>query len=116
MADCIFCKIAAGEIPAKIVRRSPDAVAFHDLMPQAPAHVLIIPTTHFVALRDATRSTDGEAMLGRLMAFAAEVATDLGLDAGGYRIVTNTGADGGQSVFHMHLHLLGGRRLGWPPG
>lgn len=115
MADCIFCKIASGEIQAKIVRRSEDAVAFHDLTPQAPIHVLIIPTAHYAATRNATGAA-GEALLGKLMTFAAQVATDLGLDAGGYRLVTNTGPDGGQSVFHMHFHLLGGRRLGWPPG
>ncbi len=80
MADCIFCKIASGEIQAKIVRRSADAVAFHDLQPQAPTHVLIIPTAHFAAARDATGSA-GEAVLGKLMTFAAQVATDLGLDA-----------------------------------
>lgn len=114
-ADCIFCRIVAGDIPAKIVRKSADAVAFHDLTPQAPTHVLVIPTTHYGAVRDA-RGPEGEAVLGRLLAFAALVATDLGLDQGGYRLVTNTGADGGQSVFHLHLHLLGGRRLGWPPG
>jgi len=116
MADCIFCKIASGEIQAKIVKRTPEAVAFHDLLPQAPVHVLIIPTTHLLAMRDVARGPGGDATLGRLMLFAAEVATELGLDPGGYRIVTNTGADGGQSVFHMHLHLLGGRRMGWPPG
>lgn len=116
MADCIFCKIAKGEIPAKVVRRTAEAVAFHDLTPQAPIHVLIIPATHVVALADAARHPGGEAMLGRLMTFAAEIATELGLDAGGYRVVTNTGANGGQSVFHLHLHLLGGRHLGWPPG
>lgn len=115
MADCIFCRIATGEIPAQIVRKSPDAVAFHDLTPQAPTHVLIIPTKHYPSLRDAT-GPEGEAMLGKLMAFSAQVAGDLGLDAGGYRIVTNTGPDAGQSVFHLHLHLLGGRRMGWPPG
>jgi histidine triad (HIT) family protein len=115
MADCIFCRIARGDIAAQVVRRSADAVAFHDLTPQAPVHVLIIPTTHYAALRDAT-GPDGEAMLGKLMLFAAQVATDLGLDATGYRLVTNTGPDGGQSVFHLHLHLLGGRRLAWPPG
>jgi histidine triad (HIT) family protein len=115
MADCIFCKIASGNIPAQVVRRSADAVAFHDLTPQAPVHVLIIPTTHYAALRDAT-GKEGEALLGKLMLFAAQVATDLGLDATGYRLVTNTGADGGQSVFHLHLHLLGGRRMAWPPG
>jgi len=115
MSDCIFCRIAAGEIPAKIVRKNADAVAFYDLNPQAPVHVLVIPTRHYTALREA-RGSEGQAVLGKLMAFAADVATDLGLDAGGYRLVTNTGPDGGQSVFHLHLHLLGGRRLGWPPG
>jgi histidine triad (HIT) family protein len=115
MADCIFCKIASGEIPAKLVRRSDEALAFHDLTPQAPVHVLVIPTKHYAAARDAT-GPEGKEMLGKLMVFATQVATDLGLDAGGYRLVTNTGADGGQSVFHMHLHLMGGRRMGWPPG
>ena len=115
MADCIFCKIASGEILAKIVKRTPEAVAFYDLTPQAPTHVLVIPTRHFGAVRDA-RGAEHEALLGRLLHFAAQVATDLGLDAGGYRLVTNTGADGGQSVFHLHFHLLGGRKLGWPPG
>ncbi len=114
-ADCIFCRIAAGEIPASIVRRSDEAVAFHDLTPQAPTHVLVIPIRHYATVRD-VRGPDGEALLGRLLTFAAQVATDLGLDQGGYRLVTNTGANGGQSVFHLHLHLLGGRRLGWPPG
>jgi histidine triad (HIT) family protein len=115
MTDCIFCRIASGDIPATIVRRTPHAVAFRDLDPKAPTHVLVIPTTHVAAVRDA-RGGDGHELLGRLLAFAAEVATELGLDAGGYRIVTNTGADGGQSVFHLHLHLLGGRKLTWPPG
>jgi histidine triad (HIT) family protein len=115
MTDCIFCRIASGDIPAKIAKKAPDMVAFYDLNPQAPTHLLVIPARHYAAARDA-KGADGQAVLGRLMAFAAEVATELGLDAGGYRIVTNTGADGGQSVFHLHLHLLGGRRLGWPPG
>jgi histidine triad (HIT) family protein len=115
MADCIFCRIAAGEIPAKIVRRAPDAVAFHDLTPQAPVHLLVIPTKHYVSARDAA-SPEGQVVLGRLLAFATEVATELGLDASGYRLVTNTGPDAGQSVFHLHLHLLGGRKMAWPPG
>lgn len=115
MTDCIFCRIAAGEIPAKIARKTADAVAFHDLNPQAPVHLLIIPTSHYGAVRDA-RGAEGQAVLGRLLAFAAEVATELRLDTGGYRIVTNTGPDAGQSVFHLHLHLLGGRRMSWPPG
>jgi histidine triad (HIT) family protein len=114
-ADCIFCRIAAGEIPARIVRRTKDAVAFHDLTPQAPVHLLIIPTRHHAAARDAT-GAEGRELLGGLVAFAAEVATELGLDATGYRLVTNTGPDAGQSVFHLHFHLMGGRKFAWPPG
>jgi histidine triad (HIT) family protein len=114
MTDCLFCKIVAGEIPAKIARRTEDAVAFHDIDPRAPVHVLVIPTRHVANVRDA--GPGGEAMLGRLLAFSAEVAGELGLDARGYRIVTNTGPDAGQSVDHLHLHVLGGRRLTWPPG
>lgn len=115
MSDCIFCRIASGDIPATVVKRSPDAVAFRDLDPKAPTHVLVIPTSHVASARDA-KGSEGERLLGRLLAFTTEVATELGLDAGGYRIVTNTGADGGQSVLHLHLHLLGGRKLTWPPG
>ena len=115
MADCLFCRIVAGEIPARLVRRSADAVAFHDVNPQAPVHVLVIPTAHVAAVR-AAAGAGGEQVLGRTLAFAAEVARELGLDAGGYRIVTNTGPDAGQSVDHLHFHVLGGRRLGWPPG
>ena len=114
MADCLFCKIVAGEIPAKIVKRTADAVAFHDIDGKAPVHVLVVPTRHFPAVRNA--GTDGEALLGRLLAFSAEVARELGLDARGYRIVTNTGPDAGQSVAHLHFHVLGGRKLTWPPG
>ena len=115
MSDCLFCRIVAGEIPAKIVRRSADAVAFSDINPQAPIHVLVIPTAHIAAVR-AADGPDGERMLGRTLTFAAEVARELGLDTGGYRIVTNTGPDAGQSVDHLHFHLLGGRTLRWPPG
>ncbi len=115
MADCLFCRIVAGQVPAKIVRRSPDAVAFGDINPQAPVHVLVIPTTHVAAVRGAS-GPEGDKLLGRTLAFAAEVARDMGLEAGGYRIVTNTGPDAGQTVDHLHFHLLGGRRLGWPPG
>jgi histidine triad (HIT) family protein len=115
MTDCIFCRIASGEIPATIVRRSDDAVAFRDLDPRAPTHVLVIPTKHLESVRDA-ESDEDRRMLGSLLAFTAEVASALGLDTGGYRIVTNTGPDAGQSVAHLHLHLLGGRRMSWPPG
>ena len=114
MADCLFCRIVAGEIPATIVKRTESAVAFRDIDPRAPVHVLVIPTRHLAAVRDAGPGED--AMVGGLLRFAAEVATELGLDAGGYRIVTNTGKDAGQSVDHLHFHLLGGRKLSWPPG
>lgn len=115
MADCLFCRIVAGEVPATIVKRSEDAVAFRDVDPRAPTHVLVIPTRHVAAVRD-VQGADGEAMLGRVLRFAAEVASEQGLDAGGYRIVTNTGSDAGQSVDHLHFHVLGGRKLSWPPG
>jgi histidine triad (HIT) family protein len=115
MPDCIFCRIAAGEIPAQIVGRTDEVVAFRDLNPQAPVHVLVIPVAHHPAARDAT-GPEGERLLGRLVAFAAETARDLGLDADGYRIVANTGDNGGQTVNHLHLHLLGGRPMRWPPG
>ena len=115
MADCLFCKVASGEIPARIVKRTGDVVAFHDTDPKAPVHVLVIPTMHVPAVRSAG-GPEGEALLGRLLAFSAAVASELGLDGRGYRIVTNTGPDAGQSVDHLHLHVLGGRKLGWPPG
>ncbi len=115
MADCLFCKIVAGEIPAKIVKRSDDALAFRDIDARAPVHVLVIPTRHVAAVRDA-KGPDSERLLGRLLAFAAGVASDEGLDGEGYRIVTNTGRNAGQSVDHLHFHLLGGRKMSWPPG
>jgi len=115
MKDCIFCRIARGEIPAAVVRRTDDAIAFHDVDPQAPTHVLVIPMRHVPAVRDA-RDEESRRLLGALLAFAADVASGLNLDAGGYRIVTNTGRDAGQSVDHLHLHVLGGRRMTWPPG
>ena len=113
--DCIFCRIVAGEIPAQIVARNEHAIAFRDLHPQAPTHVLVVPTRHVDAVRDAT-GEDGAALLGHVFQLAAKVATEAGLDATGYRLVTNTGREAGQSVFHLHVHLLGGRPLGWPPG
>ena len=115
MADCLFCKIVAGEIPAKIVKRDENALAFRDIDPKAPVHLLVIPTQHIAAVRDAA-GAEGERLLGRLLSFTAELAAEQGLDSDGYRIVTNTGRNAGQSVDHLHLHLLGGRKLGWPPG
>lgn len=115
MADCLFCKIVAGQIPAKIVKRSDEALAFRDIDAKAPVHFLVIPTRHVAAVRDA-KGSDGERLLGTLMGFAATVASEEGLDGEGYRIVTNTGRNAGQSVDHLHLHVLGGRKLSWPPG
>jgi histidine triad (HIT) family protein len=115
MTDCIFCRIVAGEIPADVVARTEDAVAFRDLNPQAPVHVLVVPARHLAAVRDAD-GDEGAILLGRTLQLAATVATDLGLDASGYRLVANTGAGAGQSVFHLHVHLLGGRPFRWPPG
>lgn len=111
MSDCVFCRIAAGEIPAQIVAREPDALAFHDLNPQAPVHLLVIPTAHVANAADADGAT-----LGAVMGLANRIAGDLGLQASGYRLVTNVGADGGQTVHHLHIHLLGGRQMHWPPG
>ncbi|HEY3267546.1 MAG TPA: histidine triad nucleotide-binding protein [Armatimonadota bacterium] len=110
--DCIFCKIAAGEIPANEVYRDEAAVAFRDLNPQAPSHILVIPTRHIASLADIAEVDADEA--GRLLRVVAEVAADN--ITGGYRVVTNIGADAGQSVPHLHFHILGGRPFGWPPG
>lgn len=115
MSDCIFCRIVAGEIPAKEVARTADAVAFHDLSPQAPVHILVVPATH-VANAAGTDSDAGERIMGRTVRLAVQVAKQLGLADSGYRLVMNTGADGGQSVGHLHVHVLGGRPMTWPPG
>lgn len=115
MSDCIFCRIVAGEIPAKEVTRSADAVAFHDLNPQAPVHVLVVPTTH-IENAAGTDTDEGERVMGRTVRFAVQVARQLGLGDRGYRLVMNTGPDGGQSVAHLHVHILGGRGMKWPPG
>ena len=115
MADCIFCRIAAGEVPATIVARNADALAFQDLNPQAPTHLLVIPTRHLSGLAD-TDTEEGERIVGQTVRLAVQVAKSLGLTDAGYRLVMNQGKDGGQSVFHLHAHVLGGRRMGWPPG
>lgn len=113
MADCIFCRIAAGEIPADVVHQDEHAVAFRDIEPRAPVHVLVVPRAHWTGL-DAVPAGQ-EAALGRLLGLCRDLAGRLGLQ-GGYRVVVNTGADGGQTVGHLHLHLLGGRPMAWPPG
>ena len=112
MSSCIFCKIAAGEIPAQVVKKGDGMVAFKDLNPQAPTHVLVIPTMHVGSLNDAK----DPGLLGKLLVFARDVALESGVATKGYRVVVNTNPDGGQTVFHLHLHLLGGRAMHWPPG
>lgn len=111
--DCVFCKIAGKEIPVEPLYSDELAIAFADLNPQAPFHALVIPRKHIASV--AAAGDDDKGLLGHLLQVAAQVADGHGLDAG-YRIVTNVGPDGGQSVEHLHLHLLGGRRMGWPPG
>jgi histidine triad (HIT) family protein len=111
-AECIFCRIVAGTIPAARVAENEQGVAFRDLHPQAPVHVLVVPRRHVDGLAAAA---DGEE-LGALLLLAREVAEREGVAASGYRVVTNCGTDGGQTVGHLHLHVLGGRALGWPPG
>jgi histidine triad (HIT) family protein len=112
-ADCLFCKIAGKQIPAKIVYEDAEVFAFADISPQAPTHVLICPKKHFASLNEAT--AEDQALLGKLQLVAAKLAREGGL-LEGYRTVLNTGAGAGQSVFHLHLHLLGGRAFRWPPG
>lgn len=115
MDGCIFCRIVAREIPAREVARNAHAVAFHDLHPQAPVHVLVIPVRHYDSAA-AAGDDQGERDLGAVLRLGIEVAAQLGLAEPGYRFVMNTGRDGGQSVGHVHLHLLGGRAMHWPPG
>jgi histidine triad (HIT) family protein len=111
-ADCLFCQIVAGEIPADVVRATDDTVAFRDVAPQAPTHVLVIPRAHH---RDvATLASADPALAGRLLADAADVAAELALTD--FRLVLNTGVSAGQSVFHVHAHVMAGRDFGWPPG
>lgn len=112
MAGCVFCKIAAGEIAATVVKRGDGMLAFKDMNPQAPTHLLVIPAHHVATLNDAK----DPALLGKLLGFAREVARDAGVADRGYRVVLNTNPDGGQTVFHLHLHVLGGRPMTWPPG
>lgn len=114
MSDCIFCRIAAGEIPARLLHQDPDVLAFRDLNPQAPTHVLVIPRRHIATLDD-LRPEDAE-LIGRLYLVAQGVARDEGIAEAGYRTVFNCNRAGGQEVFHLHLHLLGGRQMTWPPG
>jgi histidine triad (HIT) family protein len=113
MTDCLFCKILAGQVPAKKVYEDDKAFAFEDIRPQAPTHVLIIPKKHIVDIKEAG-AADSE-LIGYCNIVAAKIARERGLEHG-YRTVYNVGPDAGQTVFHLHLHLLGGRKMSWPPG
>jgi histidine triad (HIT) family protein len=113
-AGCIFCRIVRGEVPAKILFETERVLAFDDLRPQAPVHVLVIPKAHFASLNDASEGSEG--LLGELLFAARRAAREKGVAETGFRVVLNTGGDSGQDVLHIHFHVLGGRRLGWPPG
>jgi len=113
-SDCLFCRIASGEIPADVVLRTPDLLAFRDIHPQAPTHILIIPTRHVAGV--STLDPSDAQVMGKLFLAAQELARSEGIEEGGYRMVVNSGPDAGQTVFHVHMHLLGGRGMGWPPG
>jgi histidine triad (HIT) family protein len=110
--SCLFCRIVRREVPAKLVHEDEHTLAFRDIDPKAPTHVLVIPKAHVGSLNDVSDA----AMLGTLMLVAKSIAESEGISSDGYRMVVNTGPNAGQSVSHIHLHLLGGRRLGWPPG
>ncbi|MGK2857411.1 MAG: histidine triad nucleotide-binding protein [Thermoanaerobaculia bacterium] len=112
--QCLFCKIAGGEIPAKVIYQDDDVVSFEDINPQAPVHLLVIARTHIPSL-DALDEAQ-ESTVGRVVRIAAELARARGLAADGYRLVVNCGPGAGQTVYHLHVHLLGGRGFGWPPG
>lgn len=112
--SCLFCRIAQGEIPASMVHRDEDLIAFNDINPQAPTHVLVIPRRHIATLNDLTDADDE--LVGKMFRRAAAIARERGHADGGYRTVFNCNREAGQTVFHVHLHVLGGRAFGWPPG
>ena len=114
MPDCVFCKIGTRELQAMVVYEDPEFIAFRDINPQAPIHVLVIPKTHYESLNEFRAKDAG--LLGRLVLAATHIAQQERLRERGYRLVINTGSEGGQSVGHVHLHLLGGRPFTWPPG
>ncbi|MCR4427272.1 MAG: histidine triad nucleotide-binding protein [Firmicutes bacterium] len=114
METCVFCRIAAGEIPATVLHADDELVAFRDINPQAPIHFLIIPREHVPSILDLDEAHDR--LVGRILRLAASLARDLGIAETGFRVVANSGADAGQSVGHIHFHVLGGRSLAWPPG
>lgn len=113
-SNCLFCRIIAGQIPATKVYEDEHSFAFRDINPQAPVHVLLIPKKHIASLKEA--GPDDHAVLGHLMLVAGKIASQEGIAESGFRVVANSGADAGQSVFHIHLHVMGGREMAWPPG
>ncbi len=114
MADCLFCKIARKEIPAKLVFEDEDVVAFEDINPQAPVHVLVVPKRHIPTLNDLSPGDD--ALVGKLARISAQLAAERGVAEAGWRSVVNVNREGGQLVFHVHMHCMGGRPMFWPPG
>ena len=112
--SCLFCRVVSGEIPARMIFEDDTLVAFHDINPQAPVHVLVVPRKHIATLNDL--SPDDEPLVGAMHRRAAAIAHDLGIASRGYRTVFNCNREAGQTVFHIHLHLLGGRPMAWPPG
>jgi histidine triad (HIT) family protein len=114
MSSCLFCKFVRKEIPAKVVLEDDSCLAFEDINPKAPVHVLVIPKKHIDSMNAMT--SDDESLLGHLAFVARQIAQQKGIDKSGYRAVINTGPEAGQSVFHIHLHVLGGRSMAWPPG
>jgi len=114
MNNCLFCRISAKKIPANIIYEDSEAVAFEDINPQAPVHVLIIPKKHISTVLEI--NPEDNALIGHLFRVAAEIAKEKGIEKSGFRLLMNTNSDAGQTVFHIHLHLLGGRQMHWPPG
>ena len=114
MTDCIFCKIAKGDIPAKVVYKDNEVVAFEDINPQAPVHIVLIPHKHIERISDITGADD--ALMGKMLRVGTEIAKEKNIASNGFRLVANCNKDAGQEVFHIHIHLLGGRKFNWPPG
>jgi len=114
MSNCLFCKIAEKTIPAMIVHEDDQTLAFDDIHPQAPVHTLVIPKRHVASVQDLGESD--QVLMARLLLVCTKIAKDKGLAESGFRLVANTGRDGGQTVFHLHVHVMGGRHMGWPPG